>query len=106
MFKTNKMSNKMSLVQKINILRQKNKHDGRNTEKFIMDFHKKQTLNGISEENNLLINDQGRVVFISLIGLYQTWTKCPSAVLFSSIFMLPLKKKWIYSATKYKNEIE
>eukprot|EP01083_Nonionella_stella_P191701 709335_1 len=39
--------------------------------------------------------DQRRVVFVSLIGLYQSWKQLPLALLHSSIFILPFKHKWI-----------
>lgn len=42
-----------------------------------------------------------RVIFVSLMGLYQSWKTVPSTILFSSIFLLPLKKEWIYSSEKY-----
>ena len=51
-------------------------------------------------------SDQRRIVFVSLIGAYQTWQQCSSETLYSSIFLLPLKRKWIYDPFKYRNEIE
>lgn len=48
--------------------------------------------------------DQKRQVFISLIGLFQTWTKMPSHVLYSAIFCLPLKREWIYDIVKHRAE--
>eukprot|EP01084_Bolivina_argentea_P042668 78663_1 len=50
--------------------------------------------------------DERRAVFISVPGLYNTWHKCPSVVLYSAVCFLPLKKKWIYHPTKYMNEIK
>eukprot|EP00483_Globobulimina_turgida_P004353 UN04362 len=57
---------------------------------------------------NLIDNvtfDKRRVVFVSFIGLFKTWRNCPSLVLYTSLFILPLKEKWIYEPAKYKQEI-
>ena len=89
-------------------LKKKNKcNNNVENEKFIINFHKEQIKNGIdnNDQNNTIKTDQRRTVFISLIGLYQTWKQCPSSILYSSIFILPLKSKWIYNPTKYENEI-
>jgi len=51
-------------------------------------------------------SDERRIVFVSLIGAYQTWQQCSPNTLYSSIFLLPLKKKWIYDPTKHTLEIE
>eukprot|EP01083_Nonionella_stella_P172609 592948_1 len=37
-----------------------------------------------------------RHVFVSVLGLYQTWKQCPSVVMYSALLILPLKTKWIY----------
>eukprot|EP01084_Bolivina_argentea_P241586 405523_1 len=72
-------------------------------EKFFMAHHKsQQERNSISpnSSNNSLqpynIRLQKRVIFVSLMGLYQSWKSCPSTILYSSIFLLPLQKQWIY----------
>eukprot|EP00483_Globobulimina_turgida_P011545 UN11567 len=49
--------------------------------------------------------DQRRVAFVSLIGIYQTWGFCPSATLYTALFVLPLKRKWIYDPVQYINEL-
>eukprot|EP01083_Nonionella_stella_P191350 708352_1 len=56
--------------------------------------------------NDIKFLDQRRVVFISLMGLYNTWKSCPAITLYSSIFILPLKRDWIYYPTQYTNEIK
>eukprot|EP01084_Bolivina_argentea_P135283 238418_1 len=68
------------------------------SEEFIVKLHREQIKNGILNEpqNQIAMFDKRRVVFVSLIGLFQTWKNCPSNILFSSIIMLPIKKKWIY----------
>eukprot|EP01084_Bolivina_argentea_P126909 224572_1 len=50
--------------------------------------------------------DQKRIVFISLSGLFDTWRHCPPIKLFDAIFILPLKKKWLYYPSKYIKEIQ
>eukprot|EP00485_Elphidium_margaritaceum_P005925 CAMPEP_0202695810 /NCGR_PEP_ID=MMETSP1385-20130828/9293_1 /ASSEMBLY_ACC=CAM_ASM_000861 /TAXON_ID=933848 /ORGANISM="Elphidium margaritaceum" /LENGTH=325 /DNA_ID=CAMNT_0049351887 /DNA_START=185 /DNA_END=1162 /DNA_ORIENTATION=+ len=50
-------------------------------------------------------SDQRRLVFVSLIGLYTSWKKCPASVLSDAIFVLPLKRRWIYQPKKYKHQI-
>eukprot|EP01084_Bolivina_argentea_P088994 160669_1 len=50
--------------------------------------------------------DQRRVVFVSLLGIYQSWQRVPSIVLYSSILLMPLKRKWIYNPSKHKQELQ
>ena len=52
------------------------------------------------------LDDQRRLVFISLNGLYESWTDCPFAQMYSALLILPLKKEWIYSPKKYKKELK
>eukprot|EP01084_Bolivina_argentea_P000916 1673_1 len=47
-----------------------------------------------------------RIIFISLIGLYNTWQQCPSHGLYSSVFFLPLKREYVYHACKHIQEIK
>eukprot|EP01084_Bolivina_argentea_P283799 486156_1 len=53
-----------------------------------------------------LLLDNRRVVFVSLIGMYNTWHKCPPVVLHSALCVIQLKKNWIYQPSKYMNEIK
>eukprot|EP01083_Nonionella_stella_P006711 19443_1 len=46
-----------------------------------------------------------RVIFISLIGLYQSYQQCPPHVLRSALLILPLKKEWIHSPSQYVTEL-
>eukprot|EP01084_Bolivina_argentea_P097209 174769_1 len=50
--------------------------------------------------------DQRRYVFVSVIGLYQTWKTIPSIILNSSILLMPLKQQWLYDTTQHTNEIK
>eukprot|EP01083_Nonionella_stella_P213399 769747_1 len=73
-----------------------------NPEEFILKYNK-------SNENKLtdaLLLDNRRVVFVSLIGLYNTWNKCPPVLLHSALCVLPLKRNWIYQPSKYMNEMQ
>eukprot|EP01083_Nonionella_stella_P067492 178568_1 len=40
--------------------------------------------------------DDRRVVFISLIGLFKSYTLCPLHTLYSALCVLPIKRKWLY----------
>eukprot|EP01084_Bolivina_argentea_P104151 186521_1 len=73
---------------------------------FIMKYIKnnKQRLT-INDSNYLLSIDNRRYVFVSLMGLFNTWKDCPSHVLYSSIFILPLKRKWLYNLLESRNEL-
>eukprot|EP01083_Nonionella_stella_P021951 60725_1 len=77
-------------------------------EQFIIDLHRKQTQNGstcIDLTNEWMVSDQRRLVFISCLGLYKTWSQCPAAMLYSAIFVLPLKRRWIYEPKRYQDEL-
>lgn len=50
--------------------------------------------------------DPRRIVFVSLIGLYRSWRRCPSVTLLSSIFMMPLKREWVYNPSRNYEEIK
>eukprot|EP01084_Bolivina_argentea_P002771 5137_1 len=71
---------------------------------FIINYNKTNMINNNKIDIKSL--DQRRVVFISLLGIYQTWRECPSFVLYSAIFVLPLKRDWLYNPEKYVNEIK
>eukprot|EP01084_Bolivina_argentea_P249993 418674_1 len=64
---------------------------------------KQKILNNVSEQQ--IISDQRRVVFVSLLGLYQTYLLCPAPILYSAIFIVPIKKEWIYYPEQYTNEL-
>eukprot|EP01084_Bolivina_argentea_P184702 318539_1 len=73
------------------------------SDKFIIDFSKRYDckLNQITDVNSL---DSRRIVFVSLIGLFQTYKQCPLYMLYTAIFILPLKKEWLYNLSKYINK--
>eukprot|EP01084_Bolivina_argentea_P184830 318787_1 len=73
------------------------------TNDFIVKHTQKNKINDLIDAQSL---DTRRVVFVSLLGIYSTWQKCPSFVLFSAILILPLKKKHIYSPQKHINEFQ
>ena len=45
-----------------------------------------------------------RVVFVSLIGLFHSFRRIPTHILFSSIFCLNLKREWLYNASFHTND--
>eukprot|EP01084_Bolivina_argentea_P222905 377253_1 len=71
-------------------------------DEFIIKYNQNNKSNELTDITSF---DPRRKVFISLLGLYRTWRNCPSNILYSSIFILPLKSKWIYSPLKYIDEI-
>eukprot|EP01084_Bolivina_argentea_P122482 217038_1 len=62
------------------------------------------------KENNEITDltsfDQRRAVFVSLIGLFQTWKQCPCYLLYSALIIVPLRREYIYYPSKYMNEIQ
>eukprot|EP01083_Nonionella_stella_P152524 489068_1 len=46
-----------------------------------------------------------RVVFVSLIGLCDSWTQVPYHTLYSALCILPLKRKWICHPRQYVDEL-
>eukprot|EP00484_Ammonia_sp_Unknown_P021938 CAMPEP_0197031872 /NCGR_PEP_ID=MMETSP1384-20130603/10716_1 /TAXON_ID=29189 /ORGANISM="Ammonia sp." /LENGTH=269 /DNA_ID=CAMNT_0042461449 /DNA_START=55 /DNA_END=864 /DNA_ORIENTATION=- len=49
--------------------------------------------------------DLRRVVWVSLHGLFYSWKRCPMLLLYTSIIIAPLKRKWIYHPAKYQAEL-
>eukprot|EP01083_Nonionella_stella_P086120 239027_1 len=49
--------------------------------------------------------DIRRIVFVSLFGFYHTWKRCPLHILYTCLLLMPLKRKWIYSPSKYRHEL-
>eukprot|EP01083_Nonionella_stella_P148420 469739_1 len=78
-------------------------------ETFIIEFNKnKNNCNSAADAYHVALCSK-RVVFVSLIGLFQTYNTCPSHVLYSSLLLLPLRKKWVYSSDwprKYISELK
>eukprot|EP01084_Bolivina_argentea_P002029 3742_1 len=50
--------------------------------------------------------DQRRIVFVSLLGLFQSWKQCPCYQLYTSLIIIPLKRAWVYRPSKYIKEIK
>eukprot|EP01083_Nonionella_stella_P097139 273056_1 len=50
--------------------------------------------------------DERRLVFVSLIGLYQSWRNVPSDALYTSLLLLPLKRAWVFNPTKHIDELQ
>eukprot|EP01084_Bolivina_argentea_P224592 379733_1 len=79
------------------------KNTGDSLDDFIVKYNQNNE-NKANSQIDIESLDIRRKVFISLIGLYRTWQNAPSFVLFSAIFILPLKKKYIYTPTQYVNQ--
>eukprot|EP01083_Nonionella_stella_P011802 33484_1 len=65
--------------------------------------HKNNENSNIIDANSL---EQRRVVFISLIGLYETYKLCPAIILYSSLFVVSMNREWIYHPLKYRRELQ
>eukprot|EP01083_Nonionella_stella_P312622 1118863_1 len=61
---------------------------------FIINFTKKYWISHSYDAASICVK---RVVFISMVGLFQTYKKCPPHVLYASLLILPIKKEWIYA---------
>eukprot|EP01083_Nonionella_stella_P007720 22244_1 len=82
--------------------------DDRVDEQLIIELHRRQVQTGTMSmdlTNQWMTSDQRRLVFVSCLGLYHTWESCPAAILYSAIFVLPLKRQWIYDPMRYQDEI-
>ena len=99
----NKLNDRSTVQHLINskLLKITQRLKTKSSENFILE-HNKLNNNTI---NDLSLYDEKRLVFVSLIGLFQTWNKCPSFLLYSALFILPLKKQWIYNPNKHRDEI-
>eukprot|EP01083_Nonionella_stella_P265804 899938_1 len=89
---------------KLKSKRRKKKTRSHPNDDFIIEY----AHNSQSEDHPFDINslDKRRFVFVSLMGLYLTWKQCPTPILYSSIFILPLQREWIYNPLRYKSDIE
>eukprot|EP00484_Ammonia_sp_Unknown_P025714 CAMPEP_0197033740 /NCGR_PEP_ID=MMETSP1384-20130603/12064_1 /TAXON_ID=29189 /ORGANISM="Ammonia sp." /LENGTH=318 /DNA_ID=CAMNT_0042463589 /DNA_START=61 /DNA_END=1017 /DNA_ORIENTATION=+ len=80
----------------------------RNRDRFIVQYSSQQRAKEIARQTVSAANkhvDQRRVVFISLLGLYQTWKQCPPYLLYSALVIIPMKSSWIYRPRKHKEEL-
>eukprot|EP01084_Bolivina_argentea_P240082 403416_1 len=67
-------------------------------EKLFISFHQKQQ----QIRSDMTVYDatiQHRVAFISLVGLYQSFRRVPTHILFSSLFILKIRREWLYDAS-------
>eukprot|EP01083_Nonionella_stella_P014844 41563_1 len=48
---------------------------------------------------------QRRVIFVSLIGLFKTWREVPFKIMSPAIFMIPLRREWIYNPLEHLQEL-
>lgn len=74
--------------------------------KFLLQLIKEQQANGINNDVDSLLSDQRRLVFVSLLGLFQTYRKCPMPLLHSSLFILPLEQQWVEHPAKHWQELD
>eukprot|EP01083_Nonionella_stella_P007733 22272_1 len=70
---------------------------------FIINHKKNNIRNDVFLDPNF---DQRRLVFIGLSGPYQSWTQCPSVMLYSALFVIPLKRSWVLDPSKYPKQLQ
>eukprot|EP01084_Bolivina_argentea_P097211 174775_1 len=70
------------------------------------DFIKQYAQTNTNKLTDIKSLDLRRKIFVSLLGVFQTWRKMPIVTLYSCIFILPLKKDFIYNPSKYDEEIK
>eukprot|EP01083_Nonionella_stella_P259839 886682_1 len=78
-------------------------HSSLHRDDFIIEYSK--TAEKTSHQMDIESIDTRRIVFVSVVGLYQTWKQCPSAVLYSALLVLPLKSEWIYRPSRYHDSL-
>jgi len=102
--KTKAARNSISKHIRSKLKRKGERSDSLSADEFIIQHAHRNKRN----DRNLIANclDPRRVVFVSLIGLYQSWKDCPSVVLYSALFILPLDRQWVYHPTKYHEELQ
>eukprot|EP00484_Ammonia_sp_Unknown_P000087 CAMPEP_0197020988 /NCGR_PEP_ID=MMETSP1384-20130603/1867_1 /TAXON_ID=29189 /ORGANISM="Ammonia sp." /LENGTH=251 /DNA_ID=CAMNT_0042448723 /DNA_START=42 /DNA_END=797 /DNA_ORIENTATION=+ len=71
---------------------------------FVVHLNTQQSENGIHEDTNGTSLNK-RLVFCSLVGLFQTYKQTPMVLLYPAICILPLKSEWIDDPVKYTAEL-
>eukprot|EP01083_Nonionella_stella_P037001 100910_1 len=73
---------------------------------FIVEFSHQYKLNHTSAPQDICLFDDRRLVFVSLVGLFQTYQNCPPHMLHSALFVLPIKRDWLYHISHCTNRDE
>ena len=71
------------------------------TDEYIIEYAKQQNHKKVDDS----IRNR-RIVFVSLIGLYQTWENVPAHILYTSIVILPFKQNWLNHPSQHQNDIK
>ena len=74
--------------------------------KFCNDFILKYIQDNNHKIDDISLLEQRRFVFISLNGIYQSWRKCPSLIMYSAILIMPLKREWVYDPLEHDAELQ
>eukprot|EP00485_Elphidium_margaritaceum_P013081 CAMPEP_0202708464 /NCGR_PEP_ID=MMETSP1385-20130828/20666_1 /ASSEMBLY_ACC=CAM_ASM_000861 /TAXON_ID=933848 /ORGANISM="Elphidium margaritaceum" /LENGTH=585 /DNA_ID=CAMNT_0049367439 /DNA_START=121 /DNA_END=1878 /DNA_ORIENTATION=+ len=73
-------------------------------EKFFIAFHQKHHKQHTTDPSVYDTAIQHRVVFVSVIGLYASFRRIPTHILFSAIFIVKIKREWLYHPTLHAND--
>eukprot|EP00483_Globobulimina_turgida_P000992 UN00994 len=101
-----KQKNSISKFIKSKLINIRKKRSPKNTDDSPDHFIKKYNQTSPNPTTDIKSLDLRRKIFVSLLHLYQSWQQCPSHILYSAIFILPLKQDWIYDPTKYMEELK
>lgn len=99
----NSNNSQISHMRKASKSSTNNKSKLNSGDNFIIKFHKTY---GGNQLDDIALSDKRRIVFISSNGLFNSYKQCPSHILYTSLLVLPLKKKWIYNPNRYQRELQ
>eukprot|EP01083_Nonionella_stella_P174810 607020_1 len=72
---------------------------------FIIKYSQNANDTANSDCPNIESYDTRRIVFVSALGLYQTWKQCSSSELYTAFLVMPLKKIWIDKPSRHRQHI-
>eukprot|EP01083_Nonionella_stella_P015572 43577_1 len=85
-------------------VRKMNPNPTKRDDAFIINYHHNNKMKESVLSADAL--DPRRLVFVSLVGFYQTWRRVPSVLLYSSLLMMPLKREWILHPSDHISELQ
>jgi len=66
-------------------------------ERFFVSFHQKQQRHRDQSDHSAFSGaTRHRVAFVSVVGLFHSFRRIPTHILFSSLFVLSLRRQWLY----------
>eukprot|EP01083_Nonionella_stella_P074365 201689_1 len=68
---------------------------------FIVEFAHHYEPSQSGSQTTYIANDERRVAFVSVVGLFHTYCKCSPHLLYHSLFILPMKRNWLHDIREY-----